>query len=87
MHLTDLSRAWSFQIPFDFPRDPSRVDGGTRIVGRDRVGPAVVITNISHHQSIQQKRQEDDLEKLRKILSGVMQRPQSMMPNAEYHTK
>ena len=82
-HSTDLSRAWSLQVPQDVPRQPGYVNGGVRIAYRTRVGSAVVENNIAHQQPIQQKRDLDDMQMLRKILSGMLKRPDHMLPNAD----
>ena len=84
-HFTDQSIAWSSQIPFDVPSDPTRGFGGVVVVGRDYIGPSVVMTKVSHHVSIVQKRDQTDMELLRKMLAGLMQRPNAALPNAEYH--
>jgi len=86
-HFTDLSRAWSVQVPQDIPRNPNIVNGGVRIAYRERFGSAVIRNSISHQQPIQQKRDQDDMEMLRKILSGIVKRPQAMLPNAEHQAQ
>ena len=84
-HYTDQAIAFSKQIPFDVPPDPSVVPGGVVIVGREYVGPSVATVSISHHVPIVQKRDESDMDKLRKMLAGLVQRPKQATPNAEYH--
>ena len=84
-HFTDQSIAWSLQVPFDVQPTRKLAFGGTVIVGRDYIGPSVVQTRISHHVSIVQKRDQTDMELLRKMLAGLMQRPKASLPNAQYH--
>jgi len=83
-HSTDLSHAWSLQVPQDVPSKPGVVNGGVRIAYRERFGSAVVRNLINHQQSIQQKRDKDDMELLRKILAGIAKRPENMKPNASH---
>ena len=83
-HSTDLSKAWSLQVPRDVPRDPNIVNGGVRIAYKTRFGSAIVRNSISHQQSIVQKRDKDDMETLRQLLSGIMKRPENKLPNADH---
>ena len=86
-HITDLSRAWSLQVPQDVPRNPNIRNGGVIIAYRDHFGSAVSISNIQHQQPITQKRDQDDMQQLRALLSGIMKRPDSAQPNAEFHAQ
>ena len=83
-HSTDLSHAWSLQVPQDVPPTPGVVSGGVHIAYRERFGSAVVRNLIDHQQPIQQKRDKDDMELLRKILTGIAKRPDHMKPNADH---
>ena len=82
-HSTDLSQAWSKQVPQDIPWNPNLVSGGVRIAYRSRFGSAFAQNSITHQKPIQQKRDQDDMEQLRNLLSGLMKRPDSKLPNAE----
>ena len=86
-HATDLSLAWSKQVPQDIPRNPNIVNGGVRIAYRERFGSAVIRNNIEHQKPIQQKRDKDDIEQLRQLLSGLMKRPESQLPNAGHRAQ
>ena len=86
-HATDLSLAWSKQVPQDVPRNPNLVNGGVRIAYRERFGSAVLRNNVQHQKPIQQKRDQDDMEQLRQLLSGLMKRPDSKLPNAGHRAQ
>ena len=86
-HITDLSRAWSLQVPQDVPRNPNITNGGVIIAYRDHFGSAVSVSNIQHQQPITQKRDKDDMQQLRALLSGIMKRPDAAQPNAAFHAQ
>ena len=86
-HSTDLSQAWSKQVPQDIPWNPNLVNGGVRIAYRSHFGSGVVRNSITHQKPIQQKRDKDDMEQLRQLLSGMMKRPDSKLPNAGAHAQ
>ena len=86
-HITDLSQAWSKQVPQDVPSNPNITNGGVIIAYRDHFGSAVSVSNIAHQQPITQKRDKDDMEQLRAILSGIMKRPDARQPNADFHAQ
>ena len=87
MSITDLSQAWSKQVPQDIPWNPNIVNGGVKIAYRTRFGSAVVRNSITHQQPIQQKRDKDDMELLRQLLTGLVKRPESKLPNAAHHAQ
>ena len=86
-HATDLSQAWSSQVPQDIPFNPNIVNGGVRIAYRSRFGSSVIRNNITHQKPIQQKRDQDDMQLLRKLLAGLVKRPDSKLPNAAHRAQ
>ena len=86
-HFTDLSRAWSKQVPQDIPANPNIANGGVQIAYRSHFGSSVVKNNITHQQPIQQKRDKDDMEQLRQLLSGLVKRSASQLPNAGHRAQ
>ena len=81
-HFTDLRHAWSMQVPQDLPRNPNKVFGGVIIVDRDYGLPEMPPIIPRHMHPIMQKRNTDDLEKIRQMLSGLLKRPAGQTPNA-----
>ena len=80
-HMTDLRVAWNMQIK-DLPRNPLYVFGGTLRLGRDYFAPQLAPIRVQYQQPIVQKRNTDDLEKIRQMLAGLLKRPPAMQPNA-----
>ena len=83
-HRTDLSQAFSVQVPFDIAPNPNVVAGRVFLATRTKFGSGVIVRPVAHQQPIKQKRDETDMEQLRKMLGGLMQRPQAKMPNQEH---
>ena len=80
-HMTDLRYAWNMQIK-DLPRNPRYVFGGTLRASRDYLAPQLAPIRPKYMQPIVQKRNTDDLEKIRQMLTGLLKRPPGMTPNA-----
>ena len=81
-HITNFEQAMSRQIS-DLAPNPLIRYVGTVIVGRYLSGPPSVFNpRIAHQTAIKGKRDKDDMEMLRQILSGMIKRPANMMANA-----
>ena len=86
-HFTDLSRAWSKQIPQDTPTNPNITNGGVKIAYRSHFGSGIIRNEIAHQRPIQQKRDQDDMEQLRQLLSGLVKRSANQLPNAGHRAQ
>ena len=84
-HFTDLSHAWSKQVPQDIPFDPRLVKGGVRIQSRSKKLPRAATIQLPTYGQIpiQQKRDMDDMEQLRKMLGGLISKA-GPAPNQEF---
>ena len=78
-HFTDLSRAWSMQLK-DLPPNPKYYFGGVLVIGRDVGHPDTPPIQPRFQQPIVQKRNTDDLEKIRQMLAGLLKRPAGQPP-------
>ena len=81
-HITNWENAMSRQIS-DLQPNPNIRYVGTVIVGRTLSGPPSVFNpKVTHQTAVKGKRDKDDMEMLRQILSGMVKRPANMLANA-----
>ena len=81
-HFTDLSHAWSMQLK-DLPRNSKFYFGGVMIIGREFGIPDTPPVQPRYQQPIMQKRNTDDLEKIRQMLAGLLKRPGGQQPGGQ----
>ena len=87
MYQTDLAVAWSKQVPQDIPDDPHNVyrTGRTIPFTKSRLRKQQYMLMPSYNQvPIEHKRNESDMEQIRKILMGLAKDKQINRESAQH---